>query len=263
MDYDPPETVRGTFADAYPSQLSLPIAQLGEFRRQEIELTSYDVEFVRAAYDEEVLFVDQQIGALRRGLSSRDLIDDTLVLLTSDHGEELFDHGGFEHGHAMWQELVRVPLVVWGPGVRPGRETAPVSLVDVMPTVLDWLTVEPPAPMDGVSLRSNLVDEAAIAERALFAESVLYGPPHTAVIRWPYKMIVDAEDTPVSLVDLQADPSENHNVLAARPDVVAAMAADLYAQRKAAARARAAAPDEQASPGEEIIERLRSLGYVR
>ena len=95
-----------------------------------------------------------------------------MVVLTSDHGEELFDHGGFEHGHAMWQELLHVPLVVWAPGVEPGRETAPVSLVDVAPTVLDSLGIAPPTPFDGISLWANLTAVEPLPQRPLFAEGV-------------------------------------------------------------------------------------------
>ena len=93
-----------------------------------------------------------------------------MVILTSDHGEELFDHGGFEHGHAMWQELLHVPLIVWAPGVEPGRESAPVSLVDVTPTVLDRLGIAPPTRFDGISLWPNLSAVVPLPQRPLFAE---------------------------------------------------------------------------------------------
>ena len=263
MDYDPPEPVRGMFSAAYTTQLSLPVAELGQLRRRELDLSEDDIEFVRAAYDEEVLFVDQQLEQLRRGLEVRGLRDDALVVLTSDHGEELFDHDGFEHGHAMWQELVNVPFVVWGPGVQPGREVAPVSLVDVMPTVLEWVGAEAVTDLDGLSLWANLTAQEPVDDRALLMESPLYGRPHTSLVRWPFKMIVDAHDTPVSLVDLGQDPLERTNVLESHPTVADAMTAELHAHRRTAARARVEAPDEAATPSDEILERLKSLGYVR
>lgn len=263
MDYDPPAPVRGTFSAEYATQFSLPVTELGQFRRREFDLSAADIEFVRAAYDEEILFVDQQLAELRLGLEDRGLHGDALVVLTSDHGEELFDHDGFEHGHAMWQELVNVPFVVWGPDVQPGRELAPVSLVDVMPTILEWVGVESATDLDGLSLWDNLTAQKPVADRTLLMESPLYGRPHTGLVRWPFKMIVDAHDIPVSIVDLDQDPLERANVLDSHPTVADEMTAELHAHRRTAARARVEAPDEAATPSDEILERLKSLGYVR
>ena len=263
MDYDPPEAVRGTFSAPYKTQLSLPVSELAEIRRGELELSAADIEFVRSAYDEEILFVDQQIAELRRGLAARGLLDRALVVLTSDHGEELFDHNGFEHGHAMWQELVNIPFVVWGPEIQPGREMAPVSLVDVLPTVLEWVGVEATKDLDGISLLPNLLDQETIDDRTLLIESPLYGRPHTSVLHWPFKMIVDGDDMPMSIVNLEHDPLETKNILASHAVVGETMAAALHELRRAAARAIALAPDEAATPSGEILERLKSLGYVR
>ena len=263
MDCDPPAPVRGTFSSSYKTQLSLPVSELNEIRRGEIELSAADIEFVRGAYDEEILFVDQQIDGLRQGLASRGLLDTALIVLTSDHGEELFDHNGFEHGHAMWQELVNIPFVVWGPEVQAGRETAPVSLVDVLPTVLEWVGVEALNDLAGVSLLPNFFGQESISERTLLMESPLYGRPHTSVLHWPFKMIVDVDDMPMSIVDLDHDPFEQKNILASHAAVAETMTATLHELRRAAARGTAMTPDEAAAPSGEILERLRSLGYVR
>ncbi|UCE87113.1 MAG: sulfatase [Deltaproteobacteria bacterium] len=139
LAYDPPPSVRGRFTAGYTGSLELPLNPLLQIRAGRVELDAADRRFIEAAYDEELLFVDAQVGRLLDGLEARGLLTDTLVMLTSDHGEEFFEHDGFEHGHSAYQELLHVPLVVWGPGVRPGRISPPVSHVDLVPTLLDAL----------------------------------------------------------------------------------------------------------------------------
>ena len=147
--------------------------------------------------------------------------------------------------------------------VQAGRETAPVSLVDVLPTVLEWVGVEPLNDLDGVSLLPNFFGQESISERTLLMESPLYGRPHTSVLHWPFKMIVDVDDMPMSIVDLDHDPFEQKNILASHAAVAETMTATLHELRRAAARGTAMTPDEAATPSGEILERLRSLGYVR
>ena len=273
MSYDAPPPFRGTFTDAYDSQLVLPVEDiqlLRQLRTVQVALTDTDWEFVRAAYDEEIAFVDEQLGKLRAGLAARGVLDSSLIVLTSDHGEELSDHGSFEHGHTLWQELLRVPLVFWGPGVVPGRETAPVSLADVAPTILEWMDAAALGDLDGRSLWENLSRETPIADRTLIAEGLLYGDPQTAILRWPLKLVVDSELQPLRAVDLDADPLEAVDLLPAGSAESPALAELLRARVKAEAlRVQfrdaflpEASPElEEADP--ETLERLRSLGYLR
>ena len=142
QNYDAPPPFRGTWTGDIASDLTLPIRNYNGRSRLE-DLLPEDREFVIAAYDEEIAYVDAQLGVLRNGLADRGVLETSLVIFTADHGEELFEHGGYEHGHALWQELLHVPLVVWGPGIEPGREPTPVSLVDIAPTVLDGMASWP------------------------------------------------------------------------------------------------------------------------
>ena len=140
QNYDAPPPFRGTWTGDIASDLTLPVRDYNGRSRLE-DLLPADREFVIAAYDEEIAYVDAQLGVLRNGLADRGVLETSLVIFTADHGEELFEHGGYQHGHALWQELLHVPLVVWGPGIEPGREPTPVSLVDIAPTVLDGMGV--------------------------------------------------------------------------------------------------------------------------
>ena len=134
MEYDPPETTRGHFSSGLPkTELPRLTDQIRTaLRRGDL----FDRDYLVALYDEEILFVDRQLGRLFESLDAEGLADNAVVLVTSDHGEELFDHDGFEHGHTVYDELLRVPLVVRGPGIRPARHDLPVSLLDLFPTIV-------------------------------------------------------------------------------------------------------------------------------
>ena len=261
MRYGPPRSFRGRFSQNIESELRYPVSERRRFLEQPEQLSVGDREFIKAAYDEEIAFVDQELGRLMNGLVERGVLENTMLVFTSDHGEELFEHGGFEHGHEMWQELLHVPLVVWGSGVNPGRESAPVSLADVAPTVLEWAAVDIPADFDGLSLWPNLAGERQFPERTLIAEGRLYGDQYAAAaIRWPLKVVVDSDRNPVRAIDLAADPDERTDLLVSsddRPDgAVGGLISTL--------RGRVVdSQDEPALLDDDTLESLRSLGYVR
>jgi len=256
LSYDPHASVRGAFTSDYHGPLELPVRGFGKANATWAPPDPADRRFVSGAYDEEVLFVDRQLEHLFAGLEERGLADETLVVLTADHGEELFDHGGFEHGHSLYQELLHVPLVFWGPGVRPGRIDAPVSLVDVLPTLLEALGLPAVPGLDGVSLWPLVARREALPERAIVAEGTLHGPERRALVRWPWKL-VEVDGGAPRLFDLGRDPGERDDRAGSQPDRLRVLALEL-----ARLRARAA-PD---SPAPEIDERmhrdLSTLGYL-
>ena len=113
------------------------------------------VEEVTALYDAEIAFNDRQFGLFLEELRRRRLYDDSLVLFTSDHGEELFDHGGVAHGHTLFREVLEVPLIVkWprGEAPAPGTNRSTAQLLDVLPTVLDCAGLPAPPGLQGRSL---------------------------------------------------------------------------------------------------------------
>jgi arylsulfatase A-like enzyme len=260
MNYDPPPPVRGRFTDGLPSgRLSLPFAESARIRAGRVWLSVEEEEFVRAAYDEEIAFVDLQLGRLFATLDTSGLLQRAIVIFTADHGEELWDHNGFEHGHTLYDELLRVPLIVWGPAVQPGRIETPVSSIDLAPTVLDALGAAPLAESPGVSLWPLLTSGAALPERTLFAERTRYGPDRAAALRWPYKVVVDLAAKTEELFDLAHDPGERTNLSASYPAIAASLAAavdDRVARRRTRSTPPAVTLDSATR------ERLLSLGYL-
>jgi arylsulfatase A-like enzyme len=260
MNYDAPAPFRGRFTEGIESTLTHPVEELDAIRGQEIVLNESDRRFVAAAYDEEIAFVDAQLARLFEGLDDRGFFDRGMLVITSDHGEELFEHGGFEHGHAMWQELLHVPLIVWGPGIAPGREQTPVSIADVAPTMLEFAGLGEPAELAGRSLWPLLSRGDAMPQRTLFAEHNLYGTELKVALRWPDKLIVNAESGDRWLFDLNANPEEQLLAWEDRASVADALLRELTLQVERDLAQRSDEPP--AELGAETVEKLRALGYV-
>jgi arylsulfatase A-like enzyme len=260
MNYDPAPPTRGRFTGQLPSgRLQLPFAESARVRAGRLWLSNDEQEFVRAAYDEEIAFVDLQLGRLFDALRTSGWSDRAIVIFTADHGEEFWDHNGFEHGHTMYDELLRVPLIVWGPGVRPARIATPVSLVDVAATIADGVGAPPMPQSAGISLWPLLTSGAPLPARPLFADHSRYGPDRAAVVRWPHKVVVDLDSGARQLYDLERDPGERVNLAAKDPSTtneLAAAIAERMEARHAHARPEAATLDSATR------ERLQQLGYL-
>ena len=258
MPYDAPAPTGGRFTSELTPTPGLPFGNTRKMWGLAAQLGSEDRAYVSAAYDEEVAFVDLHLTRLLEQLESRGILDRALVVLTSDHGEELFERDGFEHGHTLYQELLHVPLVIWGPGLAASRIASPVSLVDVLPTALDALGIPKPADLDGVSLWPAVRTGAEPPHRDLFAQATLYGPRRRAVIAWPYKLIVDLRTGHRELYDLSLDPRERRDLAptqARLADELAAVIARRFSSR-------APAPRERAELDPQTLEELRALGYL-
>lgn len=231
-----------------------------------------------ALYRAEVAYTDRQIGRLLDGLDELGLDDDTVVLIVSDHGEEFWTRRfreqslGYEsnsdHGHTLYRELLHVPALLRVPGRRAGVLQGPAEMVDLFPTLLRQVGVEPP-PNEGQDLTPRL-DGAAPAQRpTLIADVILHGPSRWAIRRGPWKLIVPREPgLRPELYDLEKDPGESRDLSASQPQVVAALRAlgESTLARRQRERARYRAGDE--SLGATYLEwnhitKLRSLGYLK
>lgn len=258
--YDAPEPFRGRFTDRFADRYGETLATRESRDRAEDEL---HWEFIEAAYDEEIAFVDHEVARLLDGLRQRDLWDEALVVFTADHGEAMDEHGTPGHGRTLYDEVLRVPLVVWSPGARPGRRDDPVSTVDIAPTLLAAAGVDPENTdprMGGLALGENLAPGAPLPQRMLFAERI-FDASHElkAIIRWPHKAIIDPESQHRELYDLATDPAEEENLWGQRSDEFYDFLAAMQQLREAERAARADLQDLDP----EIVESLRALGYVR
>lgn len=234
-------------------------------------------------YDGEVAYVDSEIGRLLDFLAASRLLDRTAVVVTSDHGEELFEHGGSSHGTTLFQEVVHIPLIVRRPGAAGGgrRVDRTVQLVDVGPTVLALAGAPDTRKTEGRSL-VPLLDapgplgrmlawlggsDAAEAEATAYSE--LSRPTDTApVVRHVRSLRADGwhfftgESGEEELYDAAADPGELTDLRRREEAAAASMRARLEAIH---ARSRRDAPADPATvaPTEEERERLKALGYAQ
>jgi arylsulfatase A-like enzyme len=192
----------------------------------------------RAAYDAEVGFSDRSLQGLLADLDARGFWQSGGVLVfTSDHGEEFWEHGGFEHGHSHHGEVTGVPLVLAGAGVTPGERAAPAGLADIAPTLRRVAGL----PSEGPDLRTD-----DPADRIVAATGNLHGP-HMQSARSRDRRVIQG---PAGLQawDLAADPGETTPMPADPEEPVAAAATA------------AAPPAGEAADVE--TEQLRTLGYV-
>jgi arylsulfatase A-like enzyme len=211
------------------------------------------------AYDSEIRSLDDGLARLYRACG---WADDTVVIVTSDHGEEFGDHGGGGHAHTLYDEVLRVPLVVHGlPGAVARRIDEPVSLVDVQPTLRDLAGGAPDPRAEGVSLLGLLRGAGQGFDRPLFAHLVQFetGRIWEATLAGEWKRVRLQPGAP-QLFNLADDPREAHDLAETLPSVSAAL--DRRDRAFAARRPGAPAPVETLV-SRETAESLRALGYAR
>lgn len=230
-------------------------------------------------YAAQVRHADERVGSVIDALMRRGVWDDTLFILVSDHGEELHDHGGWQHDQSVYQELVHVPLVVRFPdaSIEPRRIDNVVSLVDLMPTIFDFLgRGEEAVDSRGKSLMPLVEGGNRPGGDAMAVPSIrinrkkyfkpykeLRGDVNVVVLDGKWKGIFNIEPDSFELYDLATDPSEQQNVAASHPERIAPMrdfAQQWLAECLSAGSTRT--PGEPGDLDETNRQRLRSLGYI-
>jgi arylsulfatase A-like enzyme len=225
-------------------------------RHQEIremkEFTAADLDKTLTVYDSEIAYTDYHIGNLFDALAMEDSFDDTLIVLTADHGEEFHDHGSFGHARTLYNEVIHVPLLIKYPEMTRGRtETKPVALIDVFPTVLDYLQIPLGHRISGKSLRG---EEQG---RPVFSETSRFFNRRSAVADG-HKLIWDKETDSVELYDLQEDPRERSNLAKKRPEIARAMKSALMKWDRTGQMQEAGEVDLS----DDEIRELKALGYL-
>ena len=187
-------------------------------------LTREDFEYLESLYDGEIRYTDEVIGRLLASLEAIGFLDNAVVVVTSDHGEEFGEHGGVLHGGKLFEELLHVPLIISGAGIDRGIvDPSLVSLVDIAPTLLSLAGLEIPDAMEGRSVFDRPASEQ-FQDQRVFAQ---YGDQLYCVRTPRWKLIQRTSNQRVKLFDLHRDPGEQRNLSARRPDLSAALLAEL------------------------------------
>jgi len=224
----------------------------------------YSTEYKEHPYDGEIAFADEQVGRLIRFLKEKGLYQNTLILLTGDHGESLGEHGEKTHRFFIYNATLHVPLLVHMPGsvsANAKTSTELVNLADLMPTVLEALHIPIPAQVQGRTLL-RLMESQPQESRSLYAETFLprlhFNWSELRGIETDRYHFIDAPKP--ELYDLSADPGETNNLFSQKPAVAQALSAKLSELiRDYSARQELAS---KAGLDPALTERLRALGYA-
>lgn len=184
-------------------------------------------------YDGEIHFTDKYIGILFDEIRSMGHANNTIVIITADHGEEWGEHGGTSHLHSVYEELIRVPFIVYVPGTDPHVVNGAVSILDVLPTLAHLCGLDGTAlRIEGRSLAPQITGEPPDLKRVVFAETFLKDPQRTAVTQ-DAKYIERYLNGVVEFYDLVNDPKEKFNLAASNPPAMAPLKAamDAWAAR--------------------------------
>jgi len=264
--YDPPAPYDRVFDPAYQGEATGIWWDFKELGADSID--TKDLHHIKALYDGEILYADREVERLFLEMKRLGVFDNALVVVTSDHGEEFLDHGQWEHQKTLYEEQLRVPLLMKFPnGSKSSRRVSgQVSLVDVAPTVLGALGVPAPPTFQGRSLLDAARgSEAAEAEAWAETEHTLDGSRKIAVRRGAAgaKSIftLKEHDLQIELFDLGQDPRETERLDAggSREELESRLAE--YLAEAAARRGGKTRPEVELDP--EDLERLRALGYLK
>jgi arylsulfatase A-like enzyme/Flp pilus assembly protein TadD len=233
------------------------------------DLTEEDVAFLVGLYDGEIEYMDSQLAGLLERMDSIDLERPLLTVVTSDHGEEFFDHGSTNHGYTLYDEQIRVPLIVHYPGrLSPRRVEAQVRLVDLMPTILDLAGLgEASSEVQGTILVPLMEGTTRVGPGIALSESTYVGDQKSLRTEQGLKWIRSFEADETLLFDLREDPGERTNLAQTRASVARELQTQLERRVEANHALRQQIRPEGAGIEEIVLDpettkRLQSLGYV-
>jgi arylsulfatase A-like enzyme len=187
------------------------------------------LDVVKNRYKNSLSYMDAQIGRLLDHLRSSGQLDRTIIVATGDNGEAFYEHGSAAHAGPLYEEALRVPLIVHGPGVTPGEDARLAQHIDIPPTVLGLLGVKPHPSFQGI----DLVRTPPNPRRAAYLVAQTAITSQLAMVRDGYKLIADFNYQRYFLYDLAHDPGETHDLAEEQPTRVTEMGGRLHAWQKA------------------------------
>jgi arylsulfatase A-like enzyme len=228
--YNPPLRYLEAFAGDYTGTVSPHTDFIMKVWREQIDLPREDVEHLINRYDAEVAFTDFQVGRVLDEVESLGLSGNTIVIITADHGEILYEHEYyFGHDIALYDECLRIPLIIQAPGLEIAQPRVKdwVQSIDILPTLLDLLDMRHPKGLEGKSLLALIAGSGASTADYFFSETFPFpekcAPRHA--VRSAEAKLIWKEDRsgPITkeFYDLAADPGETHNLYPEHPEMAA------------------------------------------
>jgi len=243
----------------------------GRLHHGAANLTAEEKQLIVDCYDSEIGYLDAGFGELLAMLRHSNLLDNTVIFVTADHGEEFWEHSAWGHYIRMYDFNLRVPLLLKHPDVAEQRRiTTQVRNIDMLPTILEIIGAAPPQPLSGTSLLPYIYNEAQTPELPVIAEGGGVKRLSTdefvdrlyAVRTAEYKYIKNTTKNELQLYNLKDDPLESNNLahLPGRDQIIVSMEARMNETLRQPVKADFSA--EQPDLDSQMLERLRALGYA-
>jgi arylsulfatase A-like enzyme len=269
LAYNPPVEFMMPFVYGYQGKMKPPFApdneELEKLQRGEIKFSEEDRNFIIGLYNGELSFVDFSLGRFFDYLKLKGLYDQSLIIVTADHGEEFWEHGSFEHGHSLYQELLSVPLLIRFPHAENQGMVVKerVSLLDIAPSIIAYLGIDSPLEPGGRSFIKMPGAVVKPVEREVVSELNRIGDPLQAIYRDQYQLILNITSGAIEIYNLETDPGQKHNLFGEKhsypPEIVEQM-------RAVAEKIKKLSQENKPLPAKispEIIKKLKALGYLK
>jgi arylsulfatase A-like enzyme len=256
---EPPSNMRASFGKK---------ERLPDIRAGYLSFTAAERRWIENLYEAEIRYVDEGVGRILNTLRELDLYDDALIILTSDHGEEFWEHGGFEHGHTVYDELLRVPLVVKPPSWHGARAVdQPVSTQSLFATILDLAGIENAAIDTTASLRPLWSAGGADQTTSIvIGTGTVYYEDRIALVFERYKYIRSLVTGSEELYSLTADPGEQRPLVGEQSELLRArelLEREMRREEQKRLSLGLTETGEKAALDSATREQLRALGYER
>lgn len=223
---------------------------------------------LKKSYKKSIRFADKSFGSLLSRLENMQLLEKTIVILCSDHGDEFNEHGGFSHHDKLYDELLHVPAIIYHPSLSPMRIDSFSTLLDIAPTVLDLLGIERYKEFLGKSWLPTMSGESQDKWDYIISEARLEKDiNHISIRTQRYKYIFNEPIQGRELYDVIQDPKESRNIVERYPKIANELESKILLHIKIIDKFRDRIPSAKIEPitteeRELIEERLRSLGYL-
>jgi arylsulfatase A-like enzyme len=237
--------------DEFPSEM--------DFRGKNFLLTQQDKEHIHYLYKKEVEQLDSQLEELFKKIQDLELRENTVIVLTSDHGEEFWEHGDYYHGQSLFEELTAVPLVFLIPDLESHRISGLVEIIDIVPTLKELCGVSETSDVDGKSL-VDVIRDRSEPQSPVF--SVLHHRYLYALRYNEYTVMWNALTNETFLYNRKNDPYELREVTDKDPEMMNQFL-DMIKLNYNKLRSLSQKTPEDEAKRKEIEKRLRSLGYIK
>lgn len=266
--YYPPEPYYSQFSSKDAQEIETKSRCGADFTTAGV--TANQAQYLSDRYDGAVRMVDDVIGEFLKALAVRGLTERVIIAITSDHGEEFFEHGSIGHQGSLHLELLKIPLIISAPGIVPGHFTQPTGLIDITPTLLNIAGISSSLSFSGSSLLNILQNadstqsDSAQADRLSGFSYLERKKRIFSLITGPWHFLSFPEEGRVGLFQIEHDPLEQHDLSAKNPEIVTSVKRDLerILLTVGESEGRSAQTGELKLNSSEL-EELKTLGYLQ